>query len=160
MGAGIKNNSMKNFILITILFSLTYCTVQQIKRDKIKSFYDYEVLYNYQGKERIEDKYRFRFSDKSLYVIIESSFKKDSIEIISDKKDLSFREVVDTEPSAGIAKTFVFKDFSEISNLKIRLNSSPWIYLDVTKKENNIIGIMKDDDKVEIVFYKKIPVFY
>jgi len=151
---------MKIIITIAILFSLTCCSRTKFNSDSVKSYYDYEVLYNFQGKERIEDKYRFHFYDESLYVIVESSFDKDSIEIVSDKKEVAFREVVDTEPSTGVAKTFVFENFTEISNLKLRLNTSPWIYIDVSQKENNIIGVMKDSDRIEIVFYKKTPVFY
>ena len=46
-----------------------------------------------------------------------------------------------------------------INNLLVRLNGSPWIYVETSKKEYNLIGIRKKSEKIQIVFYKEVPVF-
>ncbi|MCT4601698.1 MAG: hypothetical protein N4A59_02180 [Marinifilum sp.] len=121
--------------------------------------YDYEVLYNYQGKENIkEDKYRNRFSFDSLYVIVESNFKDDTLEIKQGNK-VKVKDILKTEQSSGIASDYVFGAIGQINGLTMRINRGPFIYIDLFRKNNNLIGIRKDKDKVQVVFYKKVPRF-
>lgn len=151
---------MKCHLILIIIVLLQSCSMTKKPEIDRGSFcYDYEVLYNYQGKENIkEDKYRNRFSFDSLYVIVESNFKDDTLEIKQGNK-VKVKDILKTEQSSGIASDYVFGAIGQINGLTMRINRGPFIYIDLFRKNNNLIGIRKDKDKVQVVFYKKVPRF-
>ncbi len=149
---------MKNYLFIIAITGLLSCSQhKESSKNSIKTYYDYEVLYNYQGKEIYKnDKYRNRLSSDSLYIIVEASFVNDTLEIKSHNK-IAIKNIVNTEESSGIAADYVINH--NINNLDLRINNGPWICIDVSKKEYNIIGIRKESNKIQVIFYKKVPVF-
>ena len=149
------------YLLVLLLFSFS-CSFQKNETSKVSvdTIYDFEVLYRFQGEENFnDDKYRYKISPDSLYFIVESEFKNDRIIINSHKKEI-FSEIVNTEPSSGIAKEIIIGGFKNGDNITIRINSGQPITFSLLKKEHNIIGIRKAEDKVSILFYKKVPAFY
>jgi len=149
---------MKNFLFAIASISLLSCSQHmETSTNNIKNYYDYEVLYTYQGKNVFEnDKYRNRLSWDSLYIIIEESFVSDTLKIKS-KNNILINNVIQTKKSTGTAATYVFKH--DMKTINISLNHSPWICIDVSKKEYNIIGIRKSINKIKVLFYKKVPLF-
>jgi hypothetical protein len=153
---------MTNKYLLILPFILFACSFQNIEESKkvIDPIYDFEVLYRHQGEDIVkEDKYRYKISSDSLYCIIESNFNNDTI-VIESGKNLIYKGIVNTEPSSGVAKEIIIGDIENMKNLIIRINSGPPINFMLLKKEYNIIGIRKRENKVSVLFYKKVPVFY
>ncbi|HBH48079.1 MAG TPA: hypothetical protein DDX98_05535, partial [Bacteroidales bacterium] len=68
--------------------------------------------------------------------------------------------VVNTEASSGIAQGITIGNIENVKNLIIRINSGPQINFSLIKKDHNIIGITKFKNKVSILFYKKVPIYY
>jgi len=149
------------YLLILLLFSVS-CNLRNDENSNATTeiTYDFEVLYRFQGEmNNLDDKYRNKISSDSLYFIIESNFRNDTIVIESDKKEV-YRGIVNTEPSSGVAEGITIGDIGNIDDLMIRINTGPPINFMLIKKEHNIIGIRKQENKVSILFYKKVPVFY
>lgn len=151
---------IRNLLLLAIGIILVHsCSDKNVANSTFR-YYDYEVLYNFQGKEVItEDKFRYKFSNDSLYFFIQSYFKNDTIEI-KKNNTIVVNEVVDTESSTGLARDYVFGNIKRIKNIKIRINKGPWIYLDIHNKRYNLIGLKKNNSKCQVLFYKKTPRFY
>lgn len=152
-------NLKRLIVLIIFLFINMSCFCQNATAKDTICFYDFEILYGFQGNEIISDKYRNRLSPDTLYIIIESGFSSDFISINSDKGRI-FEDKVLTEPSSGVAQTILARNNDGIANLSVSINYKPKVTFDLLTKEFNIIGIRKHNNKVIIVFYKKVPVFY
>lgn len=148
-------------LLVFLLFSVSCSSYNnEISKTNLDTVYDFEVLYRFQGEENIkDDKYRYKISADSLYLIIESDFKNDSIIIETEKKEI-YKGVVNTDPSSGVAKEIIIGGIKNIEDIIIKINSGQPISFALLKKEHNIIGIRKTENKVSILFYKKVPVFY
>lgn len=127
-----------------------------ISRDNL---YDYEVLYLYQGDKKDDnDKYRFKLASDSLYILVEGEFIKSLITINADNR-LVFNDTVNTSSITGLAKVFVLGDIKRLDYLSIRVDSGPLILVEMLDVKNNIIGIRKEDKKIQVVLYKKMPAF-
>ena len=130
----------------------------RIKKEKRIS-YDYEILYRYQGEENLkDDKYRYKVSPDTLYILLETGFKNDLI-TINTNKNFDLKETVSTNHSSGLAKEIKLGNITELNNLYFTINSGPLITVELIKKEYNIIGIRKLKHKISVVFYKKVPIF-
>jgi len=146
------------FLLLFLFMACSNPKNEGIKKEKNIS-YDYEVLYGYQGKKNFKnDKYRYKISFDTLYILIESGFENDLITITSNKKCV-LKEKVSTNHSSGLAKEIKFGNIADLKNICFRINSGPLITIELIKKEHNIIGIRKQKHKISVVFYKKIPLF-
>ncbi len=128
---------------------------------KSGSNYDFEVLYNYQGTEIIkEDKYRFKYPSDSLFIFFESEFIDDTLTLEENGKVIYSNLDLNTDPSSGIAKVIIRKGMGEIKNLGIRINYGSLIFVELNDIKNNILGVRYEKDKIQVVFYKKAPIFY
>lgn len=142
-----------------LLILVTACNTQNKKETGNRTLYDFEILYRYQGEENYgDDRFRNKLSSDTLYFIVESNFNNDYLVISTKEKDI-FKGKVDTEPSSGVANGINVGEIENINNISIAINEGPVINFELIKKENNIIGIRKQENKVSIVFYKKVPVF-
>lgn len=149
---------MKNLFILFCISTFIGC---QSTTRRIDSNYEYdvEILYNYQGERRIvEDKYRFKYSNDSIYLILESFFVSDKVYIKRNDK-LCFSKTVTTEESSGLVNSSIVLPNQSTRSLGIKINNGPYIYLDLKSEEHNFIGVRKDKKKIQVVFYKKIPIF-
>lgn len=155
------NRDMGKTMLLIIIafFSLLSCQKKESEK-KSSYYYDYEVLYNFQGKENIkDDRYRFKFSSDSLHIFVESGFENDTIEVKIDN-NIIVKDIVSTDGSTGLAKYFVFRNLNEIESFKIRFNRGPWIVLGMLDDNHNLVGVKKQNERIQVVFYKKVPLYY
>ena len=151
---------MRNYLFV-LLFLLS-CNGKVDNKSVIKKdiSYDYEVLYNYEGKEnKSDDKYRFKLSSDTLYIILESIFNNDRLMIKTDKIDV-FNGTINTNPTTGTCpNNIIVGDINNIKSLFVRINNGPKISIELIRKDHNIIGIRKSDKKVKVIFYKSVPRF-
>jgi len=146
----------KNLILFFLI--TTSCFDNKNSKIVTEKTYDFEVLYLYQGNERIiDDKYRHKVSNDSLYIIIETGFKESHI-ILEENGETVFDKIVSTELSQGVADRTI-RDIKNVKNIGVRIDSGPLIFLEIINIDNNIIGINKNYDKIQVVFYKKVPIY-
>lgn len=155
-----KYMSTKNLLFI-LLFSISCSSkIDESRKTSYETVYDFEVLYRFQGEKNANvDKERYKISSDSLYFIFESHFKNDIVSIGTAKK-VFFKGVVNTEPSSGVAKEVITGGLGNGEEILIRINSGQPIAFTLLNKEHNIIGIRKAEEKVSILFYKKVPSFY
>ena len=148
---------MKYFTLLVFIFVFA-CNMQSNKKVERDLLYDYEVLYRYQGEENIkDDKYRQKLSPDTLYMIFESEFHNDVLVVYSNSTNV-FDDKINTEPSSGLAKELKFH-FKDLSNLSFNINNGPLINIELLRKDHNIVGVRKENKKISVVFYKKVPTF-
>jgi hypothetical protein len=157
----ININTMKLRYIFILLVVFISCTSPKKNNEEIgnRVLYDFEILYRYQLEDNNSNDLREKLSPDSLYFLIESYFQNDYIEISSVQKDI-FKGEVNTESSSGVAHWLSIGNIEDINNLSIEINSGPIINFELVKKENNLIGIRKEENKISIVFYKKAPTFY
>lgn len=160
---------MTNYLIITInrivliffiLILITACNNGFKKEIKRRNIYDFEVLYLYQGHQKVDDdKYRFKFSKDSLYIMVESEFKNCNLNI-KENGEIIFNDIINTEESSGFAKELVRGNIQNIYNIDVSIDFGPVISFEILNSENNIVGIRKEKDKIQIVFYKRSPLYY
>lgn len=158
----IINNNIMKYLPLILLFLFACSTGRKEHRinESKGVLYNYEILYKYQGVEnKISDIHRYKLSSDTLYFILESFFNNDTVTILS--RDLNiFDGQITTEPSTGLAESINVGDIKNLKEISLKINSGPQITFELVNKEHNIIGISKDKDKIEIVFYKEVPAFY
>lgn len=150
--------------LFCIFLFIAYACDTQNKKQEVKverGAYDFEILYTYQGTEIIkEDKYRFKYPSDSLFIFFETEFIKDTLTLEENGKIIYSHLDLNTDPVTGIARVVVRKNIEYINHLGIRINNGPLIYIELIDTKNNILGVRNEKGKIEVVFYKKAPIFY
>ncbi len=148
---------LKNLILLFILIITSCSDNKNLTLIKGKT-YDFEVLYLYQGDKRvIGDKYRNIVSDDSLYIMIEEGFKESHV-ILEENGEIVYDKIVNSEQSQGLAD-WLIRDIKKMKNVGLRVDAGPLIFLEMIDVEYNIIGISRSQDKIRVVFYKKVPMY-
>jgi len=147
------------FIYIILIFLFFGCN-NHVKNKKYENKYDILILYNYCkkedksiGRDYLNRKY---LRDGNLYLIFESKFKNDTVEIkINNKRKL--KEVISTEPSAGLAKEFKFEEISKINTVGIRINNGKEAKLEIDTM--NFFLIKFQDSILNIRVPKNVPTY-
>jgi hypothetical protein len=149
---------MRILLKIFFVFVVTSCQTNSSKQN-YESKYDIQVLYNYYktdstyNREYLDKKY---LRDGNLYVIFESDFKKDTLNI-SINGTKGFSEIVTTEPSTGVAKEFRFENIETINTVSIRINNGKEAVLEIDTM--NFFLITFSDTLLKIRVPKNVP-FY
>ena len=130
------------------------------KREVIHDLYGIEILHRPQrGNMPKNDKYRFKYSPKSLYLMFESGFKNSSLFLQVNGKTKYLDLNLNTMEAVSIASDIVLDNIQEIDNVSFRIDNGPLIFLEINDIKDNIIGINKDTDLVSVLFYKNAPMY-
>ncbi len=151
---------MRIKLIYIILIFLLYGCSNHIKNKKHEKKYDVLILYNNYKKEdkTIGQNYLNRkyLRDGNLYLIFESGFKNDTVEIeINNRKKLS--EIISTEPSTGLAKEFILEKISKINTVGIRINNGKEAKLEIDTM--NFFLIKFKDSILKIRVPKNVPTY-
>lgn len=150
---------MKTVKIFSLLFIVVMVNCKGDSSTK-KEKYNFSIIYDYLHpiETNREDKYRSKFSNENLYVFIESEFINDTIFIkIGDRKIIT--EIVNTDPSSGLAKVIEIKNIKKIERVQFSINNSTKICFELIDDSLNLIGVSKNKNDIDLVFYKKVP-FY
>lgn len=148
---------MKIIIVVAVLTSILLFGCKNADTQQ-RNPYNFSLIYDYTHPVEREDKYRSKFSENKLYLFIESDFNNDTISLKIDKRD-EIINIVKTEPSSGLAKVIEIDNIESISRVYFSINNSPIISFEIFDKKNNLIGVKKDKEEVDLVFYKRVPIF-
>lgn len=149
---------MKHITKIFILIILVGCQ-NNVESVKHENKYDIQISYNYYktdktfNKDYLDKKY---LRDGNLYLIFESSFNQDTIEVkINGEKKIS--EIISTEHSTGVAKSIELNDIETIENVGIILNNGKEAFIEIDTM--NFFLISFSDSILKIRVPKSVP-FY
>lgn len=151
---------MKIYNLIFYFFLLVFICGCNIKNEdlKNKSGYNFSITYDYKHLTEREDKYRNRCSYDNLFFFIESNFVNDTI-LIETGNNKVIRKVVNTDYGIGLAEVLTIEGISEIKEVYFSINNSPGISFELIDKKMNLIGIRKNEKEIELLFYKRVPMY-
>ena len=149
---------MRIFFKILFVFVVTSCQTISSKQN-YESKYDIQILYNYYksdstfNREYLDKKY---LRDGNLYLIFESNFNKDTLNI-SVNGTKGFSEIVTTEPSTGVAKEFRFENIETINTVSIRINNGKEAVIEIDSM--NFFLITFSDTLLKIRVPKNVPIY-
>ena len=149
---------MKVLLIILFVFAVIGCKTNSAK-PKHDSKYDIQVLYNYYksdstfNREYLDKRY---LRDGNLYLIFESYFNKDTLNISVNSAE-KISEILTTEPSTGVAKDFKFESIETINSVGIRINNGKEAVLEIDTM--NFFLITFSDTLLKIRVPKSVP-FY
>ncbi len=151
---------MRVKLIYSIPIFLFYGCNKHVENKKYENKYDIVISYNnYKSEDKtiggnyLNKKY---LRDGNLYLIFESGFKNDTVEIeINNRKKL--KEVISTNPSAGLAKEFKFKEISKINTVGIRINNGKEAKLEIDTM--NFFLIQFQDSILKIRVPKNVPTY-
>ena len=144
-------------IYLVLLIFISGCNGES-KSLKHKSEYNFSIVYDYTHLTEREDKYRNRCSYDNLYFFIETNFENDTIQIEVGKNKI-IREVVNTNDGLGLAKVITVEGISEIEEVYFYINDSLRISFELIDKKMNLIGVRKKEKEIELLFYKRVPMY-
>jgi hypothetical protein len=151
---------MKHIISIIIFMSFLLGCKNDTAKKLYNSTYDILVSYNYYmvdsttRKEYLEEKF---LRNGNLYLIFESDFSEDTINITVDGK-IKIKEVITTEPSTGIAKTITLENMETIQSIGIRINNGKQALLEVDTMNFYLIEFTEGLLKIRVP--KSVPSYY
>lgn len=151
---------MKNRLLQSVIIVLVAFSCVNKSNNQEKEGYNFSIAYNFSTADSArEDRYRFKYSADTLYLFVEESFKNDVLKIYVNGK--SYKQFsVTSDLSTGVADVVEIENIKNINNLGIAVNNSPIVSFELFDKKMNLIGIEKRGKKIEVCFYKKVPIFY
>ena len=146
---------MSKLSVVSLVMLLFFSCVNTKKENKPK--YNFSIIYDYVHPVEREDKYRHKFSNDKLHLFFESEFSYDTISIRTNKDEI--KDVIKTEPSSGLAKIIELDNFDKVSTLFFSVNNSSEVSFETIDKNMNLIGVRKRENHIELVFYKRVPIF-
>ena len=121
--------------------------------------YDIQISYNYYkyaktyGRDYMDEKY---LRDGKLYLIFESDFSNDTIEVFINNK-LKYKDVIQTEHSTGTAKDYIFDDMNSIKTLGLRVNNGKKALIEIDTM--NFFLVEFRDTILKIRVPKNVPTY-
>lgn len=158
---------MKQILIVLLLLIFISCSRSNLhsKQENNQDVYDFHIMYSHMGVQMDSSDWRLKqLNPNNLYIFLESYFKNDTIYIKDDKHVIVDNLVVTTEPSQGVAESFIVENIADINHLTLKVNSSPKVSFEIARKDFFIIGIRRGirehKKEITVVFYKKAPVYY
>lgn len=122
-----------------------------------QDIFDVEINYRYQ----LADENNVNFLTDSVFLLFESSFDNDRIEIIVDNDTLIIDSISTCEVT-GLSNYYNLGLKQEVNYAIFRINRGPRVFLDFSLDNRNInsVGIRKRKNKIEVYYYRVMPRFY
>lgn len=146
-------------VVIFIVFLVLSSCRNGIDIKKHSSNYDILISYNFykidsaNRRDYLDNKY---LRDGNLYLVFESNFHQDTIDIeVNGKQKLT--EIISTDPSTGVARQIKFENINKIKNIGIRINNGKEALLEIDTM--NFFMIEFSDKLLKINVPKSVP-FY
>jgi hypothetical protein len=149
---------LKYNIWILTLTILSGCQ-NKTKNQDYHNNYDIQISYNYHkytetyGRDYMDKKY---LRDGKLYLIFESNFSNDTVEIMVNNKP-RFKDVISTDQSTGTAKDYIFDDIHSIETLGLRVNNGKQALLEIDTM--NFFLVEFRDTILKIRVPKNVPIY-
>ena len=149
---------MRIFLKILFVFVVISCQTNSSKQN-YESKYDIQVIYNFYktdstyNREYLNKNY---LRDGNLYLIFESHFNKDTLNISVNGTN-RFSEIITTEPSTGVAKEFRFENIETINTVGIRINNGKEAVIEIDTM--NFFLITFSDTLLKIRVPKNVPIY-
>jgi hypothetical protein len=158
---GIMKNGLPKIKLIFVLICIPFLGCINDKREIVHSD-EYDILISYNSYQDDESKRnnaydRLYLRDGNLYLIFESSFDQDTVEI-SLNGDVEESDILTTDAVTGCAKDYKFEEIDNIRTLGIRINGGKKAVIEIDTMNFFIVNL--NDTLMCVQVLNHVPLYY
>jgi hypothetical protein len=144
-----------SLLIITILIGCNFNS-----KERYQNRYDIEINYNYfkninpHSRKYMDDRY---LRNGNIYLIFETSFNNDTVDVTVNNK-LKYQDIIATEESTGVAKSYEIENIDTVFNIGIRINNGKQAFIEIDTM--NMFTIEYGDNRLRIDVLNHAPVYY